>query len=275
MLKFKVKSLDEVPEESRGLYKQVGEWFVLQVEGAVDPELAAAELAAKVKEFRDNNTDLLKKNKDLEEKLQPIEALGGAEGLKKLQELQHKIEGDEVLKLFSEGKREEYDQRLTSRMQEKFTRELDARDKKIGELDGEVARLKQDIQDRDVSAAIDKACDEVRVDPMYRDAASMLVRKYIKYEDGKIVVIGDDGKEAFGPNAKPATVADALETMREKKPAFFLPSSGGGASGGGKGGGGATTNPWKRESLNLTEQARIIREQPEQAKRLKAEAGVA
>jgi hypothetical protein len=33
-------------------------------------------------------------------------------------------------------------------------------------------------------------------------------------------------------------------------------------------------NPWKKDSLNFTEQGRITREDPEKAKRLKAEAGV-
>lgn len=272
MLKFKVKDINEVPEESRGLYKQIGEWWVLQVEGAVDPEVAAAELKQKVDEFRQNNVGLLQKNKELEDRLKPIEEIGGAEGLKKLQELQAKIEGDEVLRLFSEGKREDYDQRITSRMQEKYSRELDARDKRIAELDGLVSTLKGDIQNRDISAAIDRACDEVRVDPLYRDAAALLVRQNIKYEDGKILVVGEDGKEAYGPSGKAATVSDALEAMREKRPAFFLPSSGGGATGG-RGSSDGASNPWKKGAgFNITEQGKIMRADPDKAKRMMAEA---
>lgn len=274
MLKYKVKSLDEVPEESRGLYKQVGEWFVLQVEGVVDPEVAAADLAAKIKEFRDNNIDLLKKNKDLEEKLKPIEELGGVEGLKKFQELQAKIDADENIKLFTNGRKDEYDARLTAKMREQHQRELEARDKRIADLEGQVKTLQCDIQERDIKAAVDKACAEVRVDPAYADAAGLLIRQQLKYEDGKIIVLGDDGKEAYGPNGKPATVTDALEFMREKRPAFFLPSSGGGAGGGGKSGvGGTTKNPWKRgPDFNLTEQARILKDDPKTAERLRAEA---
>jgi hypothetical protein len=32
-------------------------------------------------------------------------------------------------------------------------------------------------------------------------------------------------------------------------------------------------NPWKKETLNLTEQARLLREDPELAKQMKAAAG--
>lgn len=50
-------------------------------------------------------------------------------------------------------------------------------------------------------------------------------------------------------------------------------SSGGGASGGSSGGSGA--NPFSKDSFNLTEQAKLARENPERASQLKQEAGVA
>ena len=50
--------------------------------------------------------------------------------------------------------------------------------------------------------------------------------------------------------------------------------SGGGADPG-KGGPDTGANPWKRETLNLTEQARIDREDPQRAERLRKAAGAA
>jgi len=40
------------------------------------------------------------------------------------------------------------------------------------------------------------------------------------------------------------------------------------------GAGGAEVNPWKKDTFNLTQQAKILRENPALAARLKAEAGV-
>ena len=51
-------------------------------------------------------------------------------------------------------------------------------------------------------------------------------------------------------------------------------SSGGGAGTSGTGGGQSVVNPFKKETFNLTEQARLYREQPELAKQMKAAAGL-
>ena len=49
--------------------------------------------------------------------------------------------------------------------------------------------------------------------------------------------------------------------------------SGAGAGDGSGGGGTGDTNPWASDSFNLTEQGRILREDPALAKRLAGEAG--
>ncbi len=51
-------------------------------------------------------------------------------------------------------------------------------------------------------------------------------------------------------------------------------SSGGGAGTSGQANQPPQSNPWKKETLNLTEQARMLREQPELAKQMKAAAGL-
>ena len=51
-------------------------------------------------------------------------------------------------------------------------------------------------------------------------------------------------------------------------------SSGGGAGSGNQGGNQSLTNPFKKETFNLTEQARLMREQPELYKQMKAAAGL-
>lgn len=75
---------------------------------------------------------------------------------------------------------------------------------------------------------------------------------------------------------------DQLKTLREGKPFLFTDPKGGGpqfkgakpAEGGAPNPGGAgTKNPWSKEHFNLTEQGRLLREQPDLAKQLMAAAG--
>lgn len=73
---------------------------------------------------------------------------------------------------------------------------------------------------------------------------------------------------------------DQIKALRESKAFLFVEKDGSGAKfkgakppeGGDKGGGGGQKNPWSREHFNLTEQGRILRENPELAKQLMAAA---
>jgi len=100
-------------------------------------------------------------------------------------------------------------------------------------------------------------------------------------EDGtaEVVVVDAKGEPRIGEKGEMMTVDQLLAEMKENDvfaPAFRgSRASGGGATGSGAGGRAAGKNPWSKNSLNLTEQARILRENPAQAARLKAEAGSA
>lgn len=70
-------------------------------------------------------------------------------------------------------------------------------------------------------------------------------------------------------------IKEALGTLVQAKP--WLKKQAGGQVGSATnppGAGGAETNPWKKETFNLTQQAKILRENPALAARFKAEAGV-
>lgn len=71
-------------------------------------------------------------------------------------------------------------------------------------------------------------------------------------------------------------VKEALEALLQAKP-WLKKVAGGTPVGSGTnppGAGGAEVNPWKKDTFNLTQQAKILRENPALAARLKAEAGV-
>jgi len=86
-----------------------------------------------------------------------------------------------------------------------------------------------------------------------------------RYGDGNIQV-GKNGAMSFdewvdGP-------------LRENYPMLFPKPTGSGATGN-NGGAKTTPNPFKKETLNLTEQARLKSEDPQLAARLQSEAGEA
>lgn len=116
-----------------------------------------------------------------------------------------------------------------------------------------------------------------------RDAVELLVSKYVKtsMKDGKVVVdvIDQNGNPRIKDvNGTPFTVADLVAEIRESKPSLFkadetrglginpnnvtTPPAGG------------VTNPWVKETWNITQQMVLEKTKPELAKQLKTAAGV-
>lgn len=75
--------------------------------------------------------------------------------------------------------------------------------------------------------------------------------------------------------ATDTTVDKYIADTVSKKSFFFQPARGAGASGSGSSSPVAgVVNPWKKESRNYTEQARLLKDSPDVAAQLKSEAGV-
>ena len=90
---------------------------------------------------------------------------------------------------------------------------------------------------------------------------------YIIYKQGGL------DKFAFDKDGKPIGIEDVLKPLKESSPHLFKTSDGGGYNPAG-GGNPPAKNPFAKDSYNLTEQGRILRENPEQARQLAAAAGV-
>jgi hypothetical protein len=95
-----------------------------------------------------------------------------------------------------------------------------------------------------------------------------------KYE---LRVVDEDGDDRYDGEGKPMSVENLVATMRQSEeygPAF----EGDGATGSGSrtpagaGGRKPSTNPWSKATWNATEQAKILKTQPQLAARLEAEA---
>lgn len=78
--------------------------------------------------------------------------------------------------------------------------------------------------------------------------------------------------------ADETVVKGVIDKFRGRFAGVIRDDSGHGAGGhphvGGGGGGAPAKNPWKKETFNLTEQAKVMKENPAAAKRYAAEAGV-
>lgn len=97
---------------------------------------------------------------------------------------------------------------------------------------------------------------------------------YRLFFDGQ-VQRDDAGKLTIGDEYKTQSIGDRIKDLEgDEDNLHHFKASGvsGSGSSAGVGGAKAKTNPWKKETRNLTEQGRIIRENPELAKRLKSEA---
>jgi hypothetical protein len=116
-----------------------------------------------------------------------------------------------------------------------------------------------------------------------RDAVELLVSKFVRtsMKDGKVVVdvLDTNGNPRIKDvNGTPFTVADLVAEIRESRASLFKPDEkrGLGTNPGNHGSppSGGVTNPWMKDSWNMTQQMVLENTKPELAKQLKAAAGV-
>ncbi|WP_315740120.1 hypothetical protein [Bradyrhizobium sp. SZCCHNR1093] len=117
-----------------------------------------------------------------------------------------------------------------------------------------------------------------------RDAVELLVSKFVKtsMKDGQVSVqvLDTNGNPRIKDvNGTPFTVADLVAEIRESRASLFKPEEkrGLGTQPGTHGNppaGGGQTNPWMKDTWNMTQQMLLSNQKPELAKQLKAAAGV-
>ena len=99
--------------------------------------------------------------------------------------------------------------------------------------------------------------------------AGALDSDYLIYKQGGL------DKFNFDKDGNPIGIDDVLKPLRESLPHLFKtenkPNGYNPAGGSGSGG---IVNPWKKESFNMTEQGKILKNDPVQAKQLASAAGI-
>ena len=91
---------------------------------------------------------------------------------------------------------------------------------------------------------------------------------YIIYKHGGL------DKFVFDKDGAPIGLEDVLKPMREESPHLFKAAGGAGGYKPAGGGNPPASNPFAKETFNLTEQGRLFKQNPEQARQMAAAAGV-
>jgi hypothetical protein len=132
--------------------------------------------------------------------------------------------------------------------------------KKIGEYEEQIKTLQKEAADTAKTYALKAKLTE----------AGALDPDYLIYKQGGLE------KFNFDKDGNPVGVDDIVKPLKESTPHLFKSNDGQGGYNPAAGGSGSAggSNPWKKETYNLTEQGRILKSDPIQAKQLAAAAGV-
>ena len=132
--------------------------------------------------------------------------------------------------------------------------------KKIGDYEAEIKNLKKSAEDTEKNYALKEQLTKQGVlDPDYLIYKAGGLEKFNFDKEGKPIGV----EEAVKPYKEDATMAHLFKQEQQKPP--YSPKNGGA---------GGVTNPFAKDTFNLTEQGRMLKENPAQAKELAAAAGV-
>jgi len=266
-LKYKYAKREEIPAEQVALYAEREGAFVLDVEGATD-KTKVEELRAKVEEFRESNVTALRENRELKERFAGIDP----EAVKALAAEKARLEEEQRLK---EGKFQEVLVDKLKTAEADWQKRVHAplvkdRDGLASERDALDSQLRTLLIDQAVVGEATKRGLRPTAMPDVTSRARAtfrLVNGVPQVFDGDQVRPGRDG-------VSPMTLAEWVDGLVGDAPHLFEANAGGGAVGSNSGGAGhrSVKNPWRKDTLNITEQMKVQRSDPALAARLKAAA---
>ena len=241
-LKLTIAELDEVSEGQRSLYRPRQEGgFILDVEGG-----AVAKSA--LEEFRTKNIDLMKR-------LQAV----------------RDFDPEELANLRADNAHLRAD---LDRTRKGNAADIDAR---VKAAERKAAGFREKLEKVLIDGEVAKVAAGLGAHPGALDDIGARVRARFRLDDeGHAVAVDLSGNTIYGDDGRPLSVEGAVRQLTGQAPHLFRQSSGGGAAHASASGGRIThggLNPWKKESFNATEQARIMKHDRAEAERLAAEAG--
>jgi hypothetical protein len=263
MLKHSYASLEEIPEAARSFYAEAKDGkFYITVEGLV-PKV-------KLDEFRTNTTTLLAKIKSYTDIIGEDD-----DSIARVKELVEKDRAGEI-QIGKPPRKDEID----GIVNEKIGAYKKDAEKKIADLTASVQSITAKLENEVVTRSLAEAASKRGVLPTAIDDVVARGRAIFKMKDGAAIPLSANGETILGKDGfSPKSVDEWMEELPTTAPHFFPANKGSGAGDGQRFKGTGTgdgVNPWKPgATFNLTKQGQITKENPELAKSLKAQAGVA
>lgn len=258
MLKAILDSLEGVEPHFHSLYtERNGKYELTGIEGVKTQADIDRLQTALTKERNDHKT--LKDRVSLFGDRKPEDIIAA---LDRIPELEAAAKGN-----LDEGKLNEIvEGRIKSRLAP-IERQAQTLQQQLSEANASLEMLRTKDSLRIVTDAVRGAASKLKVvDSAVEDVTLLAERLFTIDETGAVVT-----KDNVG--VTPGISADVwLTDMQAKRPHWWGPSQGGGA-GGNRGGGSGVTNPWSKDSWNLTEQGRIYKENSSKAEQLAKAAG--
>jgi hypothetical protein len=205
-------------------------------------------------------------------------------GDRKPEEIQEELDKIEEYKAAAKGKlpEAEIEERANARVKRAMApleRQLAELTDKHGKAEARIQGFERAEERAAIRAEIQRAAVASGAEPWSYAAGGGLLAVLEGVLEVEVETDGDGNRRLGAVRSKDGagypTGLDATALIREiqgKQPGYWPTSSGGGARNPGNGGS-KGPNPWKKETLNRTEQMKIISSNPELAKQLQAAAG--
>lgn len=151
------------------------------------------------------------------------------------------------------------------------------RDKQLETLKkstGDAAELQKKIEELQTANKTAKTDYETKLKDVQLTNAIKLAVAADAQDVDLVAGLFDKSKLILGDDGKITGLDDQLKTLKESKAFLFKQGKPPAYNPNGGDGGNPAQNPFKKETFNLTEQGKLLKENPAQAKALAAEAGV-
>lgn len=209
-LKYRVSSLDGIPEAQQALYVEDGDEFRLDVEGVPDGSTDVARLNKALSAERATVRELRGALKSFEVDGKPLDVETYRSTLAEIEALRK-----------SGGSESSAEMRKLNQQLAEVTKRLDASEK-------EREQARQKLRTTAIERALDAAADKLGIQQQYRDDVRRRATEFTLLDDDQTVVrLGADGQP--GDEDPEQFLAGVVK----EKTGWLKPSGGGGARGGG------------------------------------------
>lgn len=236
MLKLTIGKLEDVDEQYRGLYKQDGDSYVLNVDES-DTLSRLRETKSKVDEFRQGAISDRKKREEAEAALAKFEGVD-LDMYGKLQGLFKQVEDEREQQLLKDGKFEDVFTARTTKMREAHAADLKAKDEALEAAKQTAAKLRGSLGRLTIERELNNAINETGVRVRKSAMMDMLSRTHNTFtvdDDGKMIA-KVNGEVVRGSSGDPLTMAEHVAALQGQASHLFESVGGGGGAEGSNGG---------------------------------------